>query len=518
MRTLTAAIAIVLGCGPHVTVTPMLPIVVSIPSQPARPPTPARTPAPPSGPRTLELESFAAVELASSDLPGFAIGTVRTRRTLRAGPGLAVRAAFDVPRRIVIESHAGGSKRWQLVDPMEDRVIADVAEPDYFYRLSSTEMVVRHGARGEGREAVVDIRTGAELAPKPVLPIAAPIERVYILHAQRELSDVFVMAVAGGRTFVGPWNDRAPSPVLPHEITTMGGWDTYRRHEGLELANPMGKSCQALWLHRARAPECLARDPFPNRQVAITGSWELAIERGSARSLFVATDTATGREERVDLPCPDASFAVSAPGRPRAVMTCYPERDASDDRFVIASWSPGTARVFRETQVSRAGMTGGADARLISIASMHHHLPIGDRWLDLEAGVVLHGPPLQDVNTNNGSFGIAGTGMARRAVVIDADRHTVRSIAALPCPGELHVESPAPELAVVTCGIRESPGTYRFAFRWAKVLDLRHDKIYDLPGYAEQVFADRTVIVSDRTQYAAELFIRSGRLRVVTLD
>jgi len=75
-----------------------------------------------------------------------------------------------------------------------------------------------------------------------------------------------------------------------------------------------------------------------------------------------------------------------------------------------------------------------------------------------------------------------------------------------------------PDLTVVTCEIRDRPGVYSFTWQWTKVFDLERGRIYDLPGYPEAVFADRTVILSNRTHSAAETFNRSGRLTVATLD
>src|SRR5262245_57756555 len=189
---LATLFALVLGCAP--LPNPPLTFVPRLPA-PVAEPVPPPVPLPPPGPRFVELVAtpFVDRDLVSSDRPQLATGTVRTLRTLREGPGVGVRASFDSPRRVVIETVATGAKRYGLVDPTDGRTIADVAEPAYFYRLSPTEMVVRHGTLATTREAVVDTRTGTELALAPIVPIAAPIENVYILHDEHEDSEAFVL-------------------------------------------------------------------------------------------------------------------------------------------------------------------------------------------------------------------------------------------------------------------------------------------------------------------------------------
>jgi hypothetical protein len=500
-------LALGLGCARESIPPPQLVVVPRPISAPQPPPPPIAAP-------------FVPATLVASTAPVYAVGAVRVERTLSVGPGVAVRAEWENPRRLVVED---GRHRFWLIDPSTDRAIAEIAEPDYFYRLSANELVVRHGARGAAREAVVDIATGAEIAPSPILPIADPIERLYVLHDQHERSDAFLLAIAGGRTFVGPWNDRALAPRLAYEIPSSQGWTPYRRDDGLELSiYPLDPKCRARWLRRDGAPGCLRLSRFDDRHdYAVTGAWELElVPVDEDRAQLVAREH--GVEQRIDLPCGQPWFVHVALHHPQALVTCYPLETAADPRLSVTAWTPGGVFAMRVTERKRDGLSGGLneEARVVALSSLHSYKAVTEQWLDLRAGTVLAGPPLHDLGGNDGTRVLAtsGEGAARMAVIVDAEARTVHTAGALPCPGELDARAPVPDLTIVTCGIQDKSGLYRFTWRWSKVFDMRRGRVYDLPGYPEAMFADRTVILSNRTRYAAETMNRGGRLTVATLD
>src|SRR5262249_31809461 len=166
-----------------------------------------------------------------------------------------------------------------------------------------------------------------------------PIENVYILHDEHEDSEAFVLAIAGGRRFVGSWADRSPAPGLADEIPAkQGGWAAYRRKGGRERGTyPPDPKCRALALHHNTPPSCLPWSRFDDHSAfMVSGSWELTLELLDAtRSRLIARDVASEREEHLALPCAEPSFATTALARPRALMVCSGQ--------AIVEWTPWQA-------------------------------------------------------------------------------------------------------------------------------------------------------------------------------
>lgn len=457
----------------------------------------------PSAPIMLTAQPFTRVELATSNTP-FTKGKVRTIRTLRT-VGTIDDFYFDAPRRVAIGTATG----WKLVDPMVDRVIADIPKPGE--RLSANELVVK---RPGELESTVALDTGAITSPVPKLPIAAPLQSMYIIHAKEGGGDVFLMATAAGRTFVGLWNDRAAAPTLDHEIDTPPGWAAHRRRDGLELWIPTGVKCKGLRLHRGRPPECM-NPPYDESKTQITGTWEVDLhERSNGRHQLVAHDQATGREEILELSCPYGSLSGSTMS-PRVLVTCTPKAGASD-RTIAATWTPGRAHVLRDWTGDSAGGHHHI-GRVIAFAGMYES---GEYLLDVEGGAILQCPTLKDLNTDTASrtVAVAGKGAATKVMVVDAAAKTVRLVAATPCAGEILVDEVTSRYTAFSCGIADRPGKFEFARVWSKIVDTDTSKIYDLPGYADAVFADGTVILSNRTRLTAETRGPNAKLTLGVLE
>jgi len=68
------------------------------------------------------------------------------------------------------------------------------------------------------------------------------------------------------------------------------------------------------------------------------------------------------------------------------------------------------------------------------------------------------------------------------------------------------------------CGIADRPGKFDFARVWSKIIDTRQSKIYDLPGYPAALFADGTVILSNRARLTAETRGPTATLTVAKLE
>ena len=469
-------------------------------------PTPAAAVAAP-----LALESLPTVELARSTARPFTAGRVRAGNRLALHPDVQLRDALDSPPRIVVGTPAPTAAdpralRWDLFDPVANRVVArDIGEPQQV--IGPNELGVVAGDRA----AVVDPLTGAATVPSPVLAIADPVTATRLAAADGA-HDVFLIATTGKRTFVGPWNDRAKQPRLVDEIPTPTGWVDRPLPDGIELGYVEHDVCAVVRMHRAAPPECIT-DYLAGDEVALTGGWSVSVEGNEADRQLVAHELDGTRTDTISLAgCTQAMIDASSLDTPGVVVTCNAKGNIS-----YLAWRPGHA--------SSLGTGVGSQQRdrhirIIKLGDSSSGGNLGgDSWIDLAAGVILHGPEIASPWQAQDMLAFEGKRDQAHAVIVDPDAQTIRTIAATPCRGELSAFSTAsPRFARVYCGTQDDPRYATLTLQWWKVIDLERARIYDMPGYPEVVFGDGTAVVSDRMQSAAESRTPAAHYTFVTLD
>src|SRR5205085_12504442 len=124
---------------------------------------------------------------------------------------------------------------------------------------------------------------------------------------------------------------------------------------------------------------------------------------------LAAHDQATGRDEVVEILCSAAELASSRTSA-RVVVQCMRDRD---DQPLAFGWTPGHAYVVSGLPGER--VTGHYKiAGPISFVGPYHGP--SRYWLDLDAGTLLHGPVVTDLDADRSSRAIAmaGTGASTK--------------------------------------------------------------------------------------------------------
>lgn len=524
------AVAAVTGaCGAAVAPTAPAPPASAgsaMQQSPREPPATTAIALPPDGPVHPVVSPFDTAQLARSDKPGYAAGTARAVFTLQDERGESVWGVFDAQRRIVLGLSTPGSTTASRHILIDERTGMRIAELGSVSEKLATELVVDHGAR----QAVVEIADGSVIEPDPQLPNGVPATMTH-LFAGPDGNDVWLMAIGGGHTYVGDWGRRDKTPALTYEIPSpnlASSFETRRIPDGIELAfDDFGSTaqspCPILRLHRGGAPECVAqraRDLDGLHATAGEATLDVTDSYGQGSSQLAASWLVDGHagSETFDLPCVSPRVAMVGASQRRAIVQCHRNQP---DEHVIFAWVNGFMwSVVDPGMHSNAGRPP-SDARVVSVGAFEELVhPMTTDWLDLDLHLALHGPPLEDLAVETGPkfAALEGEHGKQRAVEVDTLKRTLRDIGATPCAGELIATGYGTRFTTIFCGIPPKPGNFNLAIQWSKVIDLERERLYDMPGYAEAVFSDGTVLVSNRTHWAEETLPTGSHLAVYALD
>ena len=496
---------------------------------PTTPPTPPQEPPPPApagptpkhGPaETLELSRHPSALLK----PGARV--VRGKPLLQGGHYEVREATTDL--LIARESNRSGEQRSYVAIDLKNGARLGRYPSIRSMDLERGLLVTRDA---QGGLALTHVRDGASLTPQVALGDQQQARTWDI----RLTDPVLVAATAGdtGETWVGLWRDlRSPQvdaplkfPLLLNRYAIQGDAATVSRGRARPARFAAPEAPCARWrvpLTALDSPDpaaarCLERgEPRPGGQESyeLAGGW----------TFWTGGFPGDPKVFRGDGPAHDltvegcnARFHAALADPPRVLVGCNAEKGAGRHMLL---WSPEREWTWQEPppddprQFNTFRVTGEIESPVMDGVEWDTKRTWVTRWIDLRRGAIWRGPKLDPAgyrSYDDQTLAVApiaskGANTPNTELVqLDFKTGTYEPLLALDdraCSIELSFRDG--DRVVLTCASQPDPSLYVFKHHETLILDLKRRLYWRTPLYPEALLSDGAVIVSNRTQSAAE--------------
>ena len=435
------------------------------------------------------------------------------------------------PPRVIVR-HDVSSDAWPhpgtLYDLSTGEALAEFGVPNRT-RTSLNGETVRVLRREHGEYGLLIPETGGIHFPVPLSPLGERLgDTILIVDPSRADALVFAEGSDGGHYF-GTWADPNEEALFLDGVLPFTMSYIVHRDEGQTIDLWHGNSyelnfvetlsldlegCNAVRLESSGPPTCLA-DGSDSRGMRFLLMDEGYGVRWMRFDAPVLTNYRT-EQQSVMVDGIEELWVNAALMTPPRVIATTPEQRV----FV---WSPeGTIYWDDEDSMTRGGQLGDIDTSILTHLSYDLDRTPSTRWLDVERGRVWDTPSL--VSLRSSSQYRRALAMAPSETesdelyLLDFDGETIEHIASVECVGELVERNRLGGWTTIVCRIQPDPGLHRFETVWSEVIDLDGRRRWRTPYTIESIVGPGAIILSDRTQSAAESTSTCTNLYFVELD